>query len=142
MTATIEEAVYHRLTTFAGLEALIDDRAYPLVLPVDVTLPAVAYQTISSIPKHSMVGPSGLTETRVQISTVAADYASAKVVDRQVRAAFDAVSFTALLTSSDPGVTVQGAFVDNTIDDYDPTSLAPEAAPIIRTDIILWHTAA
>ena len=142
MSPTIEEAVYSRLTTFAGLADLIDMRAYPLIIPQDAALPAVAYQTIDSNPRHSLTGRSGLTETRVQLTTVAADYATAKRVDRQVRAAFDAVSFTVLATTTDPGVHVQGAFIDNASDDYDAVTLAPEAAPIVRTDVILWHTAA
>ncbi len=141
MTTTIEEVVFARLTTFAGLADLIDTRAYPLIVPIDATLPALAYQVIDSNPKHSTSGPSGLTQTRVQITTVAADYATAKQIDQQVRAAFDAVSFTLFATTADPGVTVQGAFIDNTMDDYDPATNAPEAAPIVRTDVILWHTA-
>lgn len=141
MTATIEEAVYSRLTTFAGLADLIDDRAYPLIVPIDALLPAVAYQTIDSNPKFSHGGFSGLTMTRMQITTVAADYASAKEVDQQVRAAFNAVAFTVLVTTVDPGITVQGAFIDNSNDDFDATTFAPQAAPVVRTDIILWHTA-
>lgn len=138
---TIEEAVYSRLTTFAGLAALIGTRAYPLVIPVDADLPAVAYQTISHNPKHSMTGPTGLSETRVQISTVADDYAEAKRVDGQVRAAFDAVAFTVLQTTTEPGVHVQGAFIDDGSDGFDAVTFAPRAAPVIQTDVILWHDA-
>ena len=141
MSTTIEEVVFSRLTTFAGLAALIGTRAYPLVIPVDVTLPAIAYQTISSDPQKSHDGFTGLTMTRVQITTVANDYATAKQVDQQVRAAFNAVSFIALASTLSPGVLVQGAFIDNSIDDYDPVTFAPQAAPIVRTDVILWHEA-
>ena len=141
MTTTIEEAVYSRLTTFAGLAALIGTRAYPLVIPIDATLPAVAYQTISSEPQWSHDGFSGLTQTRVQISTVAGDYATAKRVDQQVRTAFNAVSFTIVLGTQAADVHVQGAFIDNSLDDYDSVNLAPEAAPVVRTDVILWHEA-
>jgi hypothetical protein len=138
---TIEEVVYSRLTTFAGLAALIDTRAYPLVIPQDVPLPAVAYQTISSEPQKSHDGFSGLTMTRIQITSVANDYAIAKQVDQQVRAAFNAVSFTALMTTTFAGIKVQGAFIDNSSDDYDAVTFAPRPAPVIRTDIILWHEA-
>ena len=141
MATTIEEAVYSRLTTFAGLAALISTRAYPLIVPVDVTLPAVAYQTISVNPQWSHDGPSGLTQTRVQISTVAADYETAKRVDQQVRAAFNAVAFTINLGTQVESVHVQGAFIDNSLDDYDAVNLAPQAAPVVRTDVILWHEA-
>ncbi len=132
---TIEEVVYSRLTTFAGLAALISTRAYPLVIPPDVTLPAIAYQTISGEPQWSHDGFSGLTQTRIQITSVAENYATAKQIDQQVRIAFGAVAFTLL------GVKVQGAFVDNTLDDFDPANLAPRPAPVVRTDVILWHEA-
>lgn len=141
MSTTIEEAVYSRLTTFAGLAALISTRAYPLVVPVDAALPAVAYQTISSEPQWSHDGFSGLTQTRVQISTVADDYATAKQVDQQVRTAFNAVSFTISPGTHVASVHVQGAFIDNSLDDFDSVNLAPQAAPVVRTDIILWHEA-
>ena len=78
----------------------------------------------------------------MQISTVAGDYATAKRVDQQVRTAFNAVSFTIVLGTQAADVHVQGAFIDNSLDDYDSVNLAPEAAPVVRTDVILWHEAA
>jgi hypothetical protein len=131
--------VYSRLTTFAGLAALIGTRAYPLVIPLTGTLPAVAYQTISSEPKTSHDGFSGLTQTRVQLTAVAADYATAKEVEQQLRAAFNAVSFTALADTTQPGIEVQGAFIDNSQDDYDDANGIIQ--PAARIDVILWHTA-
>ncbi len=130
--ATIEEAVYSRLTDDGAVAAQVGTRVYPLVIPQDVDLPAIAYQVISSEAKWSHSGPSGLTQTRVQLTIVADDYATAKATDQAVRAAFNAVSFDAA------GVHVQGAFIDNVLDDFD----AAVATPTIRTDVIVWHEAA
>ena len=44
----IEELLFRHLTRNQALVALVDNRIYPLVLPQNPTIPAIAYQRIST----------------------------------------------------------------------------------------------
>lgn len=128
---TIEEVIYSRVTT--ELAGLIDTRCYPLVIPQDAPLPAIAYQIISSDPQISHDGPVNVVETRVQFTIATEDYAAAKEIDTALRTSFNGVRFT---TSGGP--TVMLAKVDNDLDDFDTA----DSQPFVRCDVMLWHTAA
>lgn len=62
------------------IAALIGDRIYPLVVPQDVQLPALAYQVItgSGILAHSR--PTSLANKRIQVACVGAEYADAAIL--------------------------------------------------------------
>jgi hypothetical protein len=49
----IDDAMYSYLSTYAGLVALVSKRIYPIVMPLNVTLPAVSYQRISTERVHA-----------------------------------------------------------------------------------------
>ncbi len=73
----------------AGVSALVGARIYPMVLPQRVTLPAIRYQVISTIPQPTHNGPSGLRQYRLQLSVHAATYSSAQAVAEALYTALD-----------------------------------------------------
>ena len=84
---SVEIAVYDALTGDAGVAALVSTRVYPQVLPPDVTLPAIVYRNIDSVPFGSLCQVS-----RVQIDVYGASYSSVKGVRDAVRACADSQS--------------------------------------------------
>lgn len=107
----LEEAIYTRLSTFAPLAALVAGRIYAVRAPQSETRPRITYQRISGASDHVLSGPSGLTDTRVQVDCWADDpatsstpatvtaYAQARDVALQVKAALD--GFRGLVTSGE-----------------------------------------
>jgi hypothetical protein len=123
--ASIEEAVYSRMTGFAELSALIATRLYPVLIPQEVDAPAVAYQVISSVPARSHTSFNS-TETRVQFTCQAATYANAKAVSKAVRHCWESFRGTV------DGILIGSAFVENELD------TGPEAA-VRRVDVRIRH---
>ena len=99
----IEGTLYTRLTTHAGLSALIVDRVFPNHLPQDVTYPAISYRRVTA-PRVSNYGSdAGIVRARFQIDVWASSYDSASAVREQVRLALQRWSNTA-------GTVVQDTF--------------------------------
>lgn len=110
----IEATLYTRLTTFAGLTALVNTRIYPLICPQGVTYPAVVYQRISTEPREScMVSDAGIARARIQITAWAETFTAAKAIADQVRQALQRWTTTG----------VQGTFVIGEYDLYDEDAL-------------------
>lgn len=86
---TIDEALFTRLSTHAGVAALVATRIYPILMPQNTTLPAITKQRISGPRVQSLVGSSGLAYPRYQVDAWASTYDGAKAVADQVRAALD-----------------------------------------------------
>jgi len=129
---TLEEAVYSLLVANAGVLALLSTRIYPLVVPQDASMPALAYQRISSVPVRSHSGFASLTRTRMQITCEAATYASAKAVAVAVRRAVE--SYVGTVGS----VSIRGAFVENESDSF----AEGIEAPVVRIDVAFQHNEA
>ena len=91
---SIESAIYSRLSTFAGLTALISTRIYPLKLPQTVTYGAVTYSKVSGLRNHQHGGSAQVAEPRFQITAYHTSYASLKGITKQIRLALDAYSGT------------------------------------------------
>lgn len=72
-----------------GVSALVGARIYPMILPQRVTLPAIRYQVISTIPQPTHNGASGLRQYRIQLSVHAATYSAAQAVAEALHAALD-----------------------------------------------------
>lgn len=127
--ATIEEAVVSRMQGYASLTALIGTRLFPLIVPQDADLPAIAYQKISSPKTISHGGDSHLAQSRIQFTIQADTYSDAKSVSGQLRACWAGYRATVA------GVRIDGALVQ---DDRDGWS-EQHGAPVVRVDVMVWH---
>lgn len=126
---TIEAGIYAHLIGNAGVAALVATRIYPLLVPQDAELPAMAYQRISGPRDHAHDGPSGLAMARMQLTFVAASYDGAKTLSEAVRAAMDGFSGTM------GEVTVDACLLENESDQW-ATVLE---SPVVRHDYMIWY---
>lgn len=128
----IEEALFSRLSGFAGLSSLVGDRIYPLKLPQKPTLPAVVYQRISGARVRSLLGSSGLASPRFQFDSYAAGAKTSREVSEQIRLALQGFSGTVA------GVRITGITFEGDRDFYyDDTGLYRRLA-----DYFIWHNEA
>lgn len=115
--AVVEEALFTRLSGFAGLTALIAARIYPVVLPQDVVLPAVSYRRLSGPRSSAMGSDPGLAHPRFEVNAWAREYLAAKNVKEQIRAALQRWRGTV------SGVEIIDTFILDERDLYEPTTL-------------------
>ncbi|PRP71502.1 hypothetical protein BUE93_05750 [Chromobacterium amazonense] len=73
------------LLAVPAVAALVGDRVYPVELPDEPVLPAVAYQVISERPKRGGKRLPGVRSSSLQLSIVAADYDAAYAVAWAIR---------------------------------------------------------
>ena len=93
----IEATLYTRLSTFAGLTALVSTRIYPLICPQGVTYPAVTYQRISTMPREVAMGSDpGIARARIQVSAWGVTYSSVKAIADQIRLALERYNTTGI----------------------------------------------
>lgn len=111
----IETSIYSSIKTLAS------GRVYPMILPENVSMPAIVYQRISSDPIKSLDGESGIDYVRIQISTWGASYKSAKETSAAVRSALNASSMKIT--------------IDNETDDYDPETKHYR----VISDFLVWQ---
>lgn len=90
--------------------SMIGTRMHPVLLPQAPTLPALTYSTISAIRGHTMQGPDGLPETRIQIDSWAATYSAAAALAGAVRRRLDGHSGS--IGTGSPQTVVQAIFAD------------------------------
>ena len=137
--ATIEAAIAARMLAVAELTALIGSgtaaRLYPLVVPQDVQMPAVAYQKISSPKENSHGGFSHLAGSRFQFTCEASTYDSAKAVAAAVRHCWNGYSGIYAPNTLE-SIRIDGALVQDDRDTWSETHLSP----VVRIDVIIWHS--
>jgi len=129
----LEEALYAHLSGDADVAALVGDRIYPLLVPQDADLPALAYQRISGVPIYAHDGPPGLARARVQITCLGRSYSEAKDLAARVRAALSGYRGT---MGGAGGVEVGAAFIENHRDEL-AEAFGP--APVARLDCLIWY---
>lgn len=114
-----EDSVYLHLKNNTAVAAIISTRLYPLVIPQDVDLPAIAYQVIGELPDYSHDG-RGNNDVRVQFTCQGSgnDYSGARDLARAVRNAFD----------SWPGATVEN-MIDSWAEGFE--------AAVVRVDVVI-----
>lgn len=112
----IDEALYTFLSTTAGIAALVSTRVYPEALKVNVTMPAITYLQVSSVPIRTMGGRVGRSP-RFQIDCWGSTPSSARAVAETVITALDHYSGT---MGGGGGVTVRGAFLENDQQIHEP----------------------
>lgn len=134
----VEAALYKIVTTNAAATAVIGTRLYPLVIPYGVTLPAVAYQRISTsrAAAHTTVSSRGLAEGLYQFSCVGTSYATAKSASSVVRGALDQYSGT---VSGVAGVTIDRVHCQNEIDLYNELPDTRQSRYTATVDFTVWY---
>lgn len=126
---TLTEALVWLLQSDATVARMAGTRVYPLVAPQTSAVPWIAYQRISDVPHYSMTGYSRLTRTRVQISVEAATYNDLRALERAIKKRLGGYR------GNVNGLNVMSAFVENVIDDYNPTTLHP----MCHIDVMVMH---
>lgn len=109
--------------------AVLGDRVYPVNLPTDPVLPAVAYQVVGETRPRRARGRSGLVRSQVQLSVVGSDYDEAHAVADVIRQAIDRVQGEFV------GITIRDVLEDGTHDD--PGDNAPQL--VAMTWVMHWR---
>ena len=82
----IEEAIYSILSGDSGIAAVVSTRIYPVTLPQQATLPAIAFTRISTGRSLHHSGTGQIAESSFQISCFSTNVKSAKSLAALVRA--------------------------------------------------------
>lgn len=129
----IEEALVAELLADVSVSGLIGTRVYPLLIPQDAILPAIAYQTIGAPDDYRHDGASEYRDVRMQLTCQADNYAAAKGLARAVRNCLS--GYVGTLGSLNP---VRGIFLNNQIDGYGSVVAPPENTPVtVRLDFTI-----
>lgn len=113
----IEDALFTRMSGFAGLSALIATRVYPVLLPQNPTYPAATYAFISGVPASAMGADVGFTRKRARVTVWSKTYLEMTGVADQVRLCLERWRGTV------NGVVIQDTYVENaSLDLYDDVS--------------------
>ena len=127
---SIDETLFSRLSTFAGLTALIGTvpnvRLYPVIMPEGTTKPAVTYQLISAIREIASEVDPGMVASRYQFTAWATTMTEARNVIKQIRLALERYS---------SGI-MANAFIETEYDLHDDAAYINGRA----LDVIVNHT--
>lgn len=83
---TIEEGLYAHLTApTSHTYPLAGTRVYPLIIPQDVSMPAIAYQRVDGDPILAHDGQSKLVRATFQLTCQAKSYATVKAMATALR---------------------------------------------------------
>lgn len=85
----ISTALYSRLSTDAGVTALVGTRIYPQRGPENATYPLVLYQMIDSGPVRDLASATDHFRTLMQIESYATTQLAAEAIAAAVRASLD-----------------------------------------------------
>ncbi len=134
----IEETIFSRLSTFAGITALVgappNCRVYPHDLaPENATFPYVTYTLISAPREIAMGSDPGLVRSRWQFDAWDLDPDGARNLAEQLRLALER------WRGVGSGTTVQDTFIDNQLNS--PPALI-DSRPAYRriTDAMIHYT--
>lgn len=84
-----EKVITALLNAASGVTALVGTRIYPPPLPQGVALPALAVEHISTVDLPTIDANAGynLVQTRIEVTALAKDYPTQKLLIEQVRQA-------------------------------------------------------
>lgn len=129
---TIEAGLYAHLVGHAGVAQIAGTRVYPLLIPQNAAMPALAYRRVSTVSDEAHGSDPGLEAARFQLDALARTYRDAIALRDAVRLALK--GFKGLLGT----VPVQAVLWLSSWDDYD------EDLELFRQtmDIRIWHAVA
>lgn len=116
------------IATQLGTRPTGDSGIYPLLVPTDPTLPAIAYEIISSVESPTLNAPLGVVRSRVQIDCVASSYGAAVTLRDAVRQSL--AGYRGVVS----GANVQNALPFTTRDLYEEELLQY----IARVEFYIW----
>lgn len=103
----MEAKIFTLLSADANVEALVNTRIFPVVMPQGSVLPAITYHETANSPVNTLAGKTGLENPTFAINSWATSHKTANTLSKAVSSAMDGVrTFRALLI--------------NEIDVYDP----------------------
>ena len=105
---------------------------YPLTIPQDQSLPAMAYQRITGPRETAHDGAVGIAEALFQLTCQAQGYDTAKGLANAVREAL--IGFDGLM-GGESGVTVDGCFVVGELDGYGMVA----GVYTVRLDVVIRY---
>ena len=127
--ARIDQALFTRLSTYAGLAALVGTRVYPLRLPESLVLPAVVYTRITGERESAIASDVGLAHGVWQFDAWAAKYDGARTVADEVLGALKRQEFTAA------SVDVLEALLEREHELYEPEARLYR----VSMDLTVWY---
>lgn len=83
----VEQEIKTLLLADVTVSGLIVDRLYPMIMPQGVTLPALSYQRVATVPVNDLEGSQNHEWIRVQVDCWANNYSGVKTLATAVRAA-------------------------------------------------------
>jgi hypothetical protein len=122
---TIDTALFTRMSTFAGLSALIGTRIYPAPAAQDVAGDYVTIQQISGPRQYAMGGATGLVDARFQVDCWSGSSVGVRALAEQVRLALshyhgtsDSVTVDLVLLENEQKLYDEEAELHRVIHDY------------------------
>ena len=136
-TLKLREALYYRLSNYAGLTALVSTRIYPIVAPQKAAMPYVLYEQISRWHAHAHGLDATTYNSMIHVTAWADDYDEADNISVQVRLALQ--DYSGNMAGAGDTFTVQRIFYDGRADltDMDPET-NQVSYQIVQT-FIVWH---
>lgn len=86
---TIEQTLWSVLTADAGVSSIVSSRVYPMLIPQNTSLPAIAYQMISAPRQHTVCDTIDMIPSRWQFTCWATTYTSLRALVSAVRGVLD-----------------------------------------------------
>jgi len=110
----IEDAIYSKMSGFAGLSALVGNRIYPMHLPQKPTYPCVAYRRVSSKPVNLLSNDSDIMTAVFDIASFSKSADSCYSVADQIRLCLQRWQGT------ESGIIIMDSMLINIDQDYEP----------------------
>lgn len=103
----VETELYSALTADTTIFAVTSARIYPVVMPQNVSFPAITFERISSQPINGLAGYLGMDNARIMLNVWATRYDEAKELAEDVHDCLNKVTaFRALLVNNLDGYDV------------------------------------
>ena len=112
----IHDAIYDILKNDSAVAALVVERIYPTLIPLDTDLPAISFNQISEFPINALTNDTDILKTRFQFDCIANTFDQAKAIGSAVIAVLQRYSGTAAT------IVVIDIEYNNRVDFQEPTS--------------------
>lgn len=132
----IFQALYSHITSSTSITSLSSNRAFPMVAPINASMPYLTIHQISNVPAHTMVNDPEIHRYRIQISSWTTSFSQVVELSTAVKSTLRDLSGT--LGSSN--FVVQRIFFDT---EFDFPEINPETNKIIyqrAQDYLIWTT--